>query len=288
MVEGDVMPGSGRSGGPPRWMFLTGCGCLLPGFLLVATIAWSMQLFGQLINKSEAWRGLGELIAFDESARGVSTGEEDNPNTPIDESRTPGTFELMLGGDIPFSGGVEAYWFGRAVPSPEEKDRTDGENAVSVTFLKLPADQSEAATAAAPGTPTHEDMTVSVQGVVLEGRRLPEMISDEIYFQISGLEEVRGAGAAVWLREGFAVPEEEDEDFDLIVFFQRPGSSQPITDADIVEFLEPFDVAGLGAEDSLGEGAPEGEPVGGAAGAGGSDSAVEPDGAEGAEGAEGR
>ena len=120
---------------------------------------------------------------------------------------------------------------------------------MSVTFLKLPSDQSEAATAAAPGTPTHEDMTVPVQGVTLRGRRLPEMVSDEIYFQISGLEEVRGAGAAVWLRERFLVPEEDDEEFDLILFFQRPGSSQPVTDADIVEFLEPFHVAELRADE---------------------------------------
>ena len=33
-----------------------------------------------------------------------------------------------------------------------------------------------------------------------------------------------------------------------MLFFQRPGSSQPITDADIVEFLEPFHVAELVAE----------------------------------------
>ena len=169
-----------KGGGPPRWMFVTGCGCLLPGFLLVATIAWSMQLFGQLINKSEAWRGLAELITYDDSARGTPTGEEDNPNTPVDESREPGDFELLLGGDIPFYGGVEAYWFGRSVPGPEQRDRSYGEDAMSVTFLKLPSDQSEAATAAAPGTPTHEDMTVPVQGVTLRGRRLPEMVSDEI------------------------------------------------------------------------------------------------------------
>ncbi len=248
MVEGDITAGSGRSGGPPRWMVLTGCGCLLPGFLLVATIAWSMQLFGQLINKSEAWRELAELITYDEVARGVPTGEEDNPNTPVDESREPGKYELLLGGDIPFSGGVEAYWFGRSVPGPEQRDRSYGEDAMSVTFLKLPSDQSDAATSAAPGTPSHEDMTVAVQGVVLRGRRLPEMISDEIYFKISGLEEVRGAGAAVWLREDFIVPEEDGEEFDLMLFFQRPGSSQPITDADIVEFLEPFHVAELVAE----------------------------------------
>lgn len=249
MVEVEVTPSGGRSGGPPRWMFLTGCGCLLPGFLLVATIAWSMQLFGQLINKSEAWRGLAELITYDESARGTPTGEEDNPNTPVDESREPGDFELLLGGDIPFSGGVEAYWFGRAVPGPEQRDRSYGQDAMSVTFLKLPSDQSESATAAAPGTPTHEDMTVQVQGVTLRGRRLPEMVSDEIYFQISGLEEIRGAGAAVWLRERFLVPEEDDEEFDLILFFQRPGSSQPVTDVDIVEFLEPFHVAELRADE---------------------------------------
>ena len=75
------------------------------------------------------------------------------------------------------------------------------------------------------------------------------MVSDEIYFQISGLEEIRGARAAVWLRERFLVPEEDDGEFDLILFFQRPGSSQPITDADIVDFLEPFHVAELRADE---------------------------------------
>lgn len=249
-----------RSGGPPRWMFFTGCGCLLPGFILVATAAWTMQLFGQLINTSEAWRGLSELITYDEVARGLPTGEEDNPNTPIDESREAGEFELLLGGAIPFSSGVEVYWFGRSVPSPADTDRSYGPDALSVTFLKLPSDQSEAATTAAPGTPTHEDMTLEVQGVTLRGRRLPEMVSDELYFQVSGLEEVRGAGAAIWLREAFPDPEEDDELFDLLLFFQRPGSSQPITDADIVNFLEPFHVAALSEAADVGaspEAAPE-------------------------------
>ncbi|MGD2016852.1 MAG: hypothetical protein PVJ89_01945 [Planctomycetota bacterium] len=256
----DVEPAPRRSGGPPRWMMFTGCGCLLPGFILVATVAWTMQLFGQLIHTAEAWRGLEALIAFDDSARGVPTGEEDNPNTPVDESREQGEFKLLLGGAIPFSGGVEAYWFGRSVPSPADTDRSYGEDALSVTFLKLPSDQSEAATTAAPGTPTHEDMTVEVQGVPLRGRRLPEMVSDELYFKISGLEEVRGAGAAVWLREGFTDPEEEGETFDLLLFLQRPASSQPITDAEIVRFLEPFHVAALAEEASAdgGEGAGEG------------------------------
>jgi len=103
-------------------------------------------------------------------------------------------------------------------------------------------------------------MTVEVQGVPLRGRRLPEMVSDELYFKISGLEEVRGAGAAVWLREGFTDPEEEGETFDLLLFLQRPASSQPITDAEIVRFLEPFHVAALAEEASAdgGEGAGEG------------------------------
>ena len=50
-----------------------------------------------------------------------------------------------------------------------------------------------------------------------------------------------------------------------MLFFQRPGSSQPITDADIVEFLEPFHVAELVAEAEAEKAAAEEAAAGNAA-----------------------
>ncbi|MEM9380682.1 MAG: hypothetical protein AAGB93_12090 [Planctomycetota bacterium] len=240
--------------GPPRWMVLTGCGCLIPGFIGVAVVAFAMQMFGALVNQDHAWTQLALIVPYDEAARGAPTGVEDDPNTALDESREPTEFELMIGGPIPMSGGVEAYWFGRDVPGPMKPDAEIGDNPFFVTILKTKSDQADAAARAPTGTPLHEDMTIEVQGRELRGRRIPEMVSDPILLSISSLPEVRGAGAVVWLREGFADPDEEGELFDLLVFFQRPESSDPILDEEIRSFLAPFDVA---AAQTMGEPQPD-------------------------------
>ncbi len=68
------------------------------------------------------------------------------------------------------------------------------------------------------------------------------MINDQFRVKWLGLGEVRGAGAIVWLREGIADPNEKDTLFDLLVFFQRPNSSVPITEAEVTRFLAPFNL----------------------------------------------
>ncbi|MEM9802865.1 MAG: hypothetical protein AAGA20_21245, partial [Planctomycetota bacterium] len=229
--------------GPPRWMFFAGCGCLVPGFILVIVMWFTYQMIRELVDQKTAWEALADVVAFDDAARGTPSGEEDDLRTPQDESWDPPEFELVFGGPIPFSGGLEAYWFGRDIRGPLDPEGEYGENAMLVTFLKTKSDQAEAATEAPPGTPLHEDMTLEVQGRALRGRRIPEMVSDDLLMQASGLDEVRGAGAALWLREGFTDPNEEGESFDLLVFFQRPNSSDPIRDEEMRSFLEPFDVA---------------------------------------------
>ena len=238
--------------GPPRWMVFMGCGCLIPGFLVVAALAWSLQLFGGLVNKESAWSSLAGLIRYDESARGEGTGLPDDPRSPLDESRTPGEFELLLGGDVPFAG-VQAYWFGRDLPMPFDQNQTIGPDPLSVTVVKLETSQAEKASMASAGTPLHEDRTYVINGKTLRGRVVPEMVNDKLHVQLSGLGEVRGAGAVVWLREGFQDPDEEGKLFDLLAFFQRPKSSVPIKDEEVERFLGPFDLhsfpGNLGADD---------------------------------------
>lgn len=228
--------------GPPRWMILTGCGCLIPGFLFVATAAWFLQLYSGLVNKDTSWTSLAGIVRYDDSARGEKTGLEDDPKTPQDESRTPGEFELLIGGEVPFSSGVEAYWFGRGLPMPTDSNRNMGPNALSITLVKLEQSQADKAAMAPAGTPLHEDRTFEVNGKTLRGRVVPEMVNDQLHVQLSGLDEVRGAGAVVWLREGFTGSDQEGTLFDLLAFFQRPGSSEPIKDEEVEKFLRPFDL----------------------------------------------
>lgn len=230
---------------PPRWMFFAGCGCLVPGFFIVIVFWFGAKMIVERVNQQLAWESLAGVIGYDDVARGTPTGVEDDPNTPKDESRDPGEFELVFGGSIPLSGGVEIYWFGRDVRGPTDPDGKFGENPLLVTFAKVKSGQADATAVAPPGTPMHENMTIEIQGRELRGRRIPEMVSDDLLIQATGLGEVRGAGAAIWLREDFEDPEEDDELFDLLIFFQRPGSSVPIRDDEIRSFLEPFHVADL-------------------------------------------
>ena len=238
--------------GPPRWMVPVGCGCLIPGFLLVATGAYLLQMAGNLVNQDAAWTSLAEIVEYDDVARGTPTGEPDKPKSPIDESREPGEFEMLLGGDIPNSGGLEAYWFGRDMPNQVREITEFGPNPLSVSVVKLPVDQADKATQATADTPLHEDTTFEVNGKTLRARRIPEMVSDDLFLRIQGLKELRGAGAAVWIREGFADETEDGDLFDVIVFFQRPNSAEPITQEEVQAFLAPFHLDFEGETDEPG------------------------------------
>lgn len=231
-------------GGPPRWMIWTGCGCLVPGFLLVATVAYYLQTGRELVDQERAWTMLGETVRYDDSARGTETGAPDDPSTAWDESRRPGEFEFLLGGPVPIStGDEEAYYFGRDVPTPFEPDRPIGPNPLRITIVKLLSDRSDGATRASAGTPAHEDGTIEVNGEALRVRWIPKMTSEGVNLLSFRIPDTSGAGAAVWMRRGVPDPEDADRTFDVIAFFQRPGSGRRVEEAEIRAFLEPFEVS---------------------------------------------
>ncbi len=243
--------------GPPRWMVRVGCGCLIPGFIILAVVAWVVQTGGALLDQNSAWESLAKLVHYDDSVRGEDSGLEDDPKTPKDESRTPVEFELLLGGTVPFSSGVDVYWFGRGIPLPGWGEQELGPDPLSITIVKLNQGISDQASRAPAGTPIHEDRTFTVNGQTLRGRVVPEMVNDQFKVRLSGLEEVRGAGAIVWLREGISDPNEKETLFDLLVFFQRPNSSVPITDAEVERFLAPFDLETFPSDATEDEGSTE-------------------------------
>jgi len=249
---GADLPPPKSPAGPPKWMFFAGCGCLVPGFLLVSAGAYFLQQMGGMMNQQRAWDDLEQLIGFDDALRGTPTGVLDNPKTPIDESLAPAEFEMKMGGRMPISeGGQEFYYLGRDVATPMEDPFVTGPDPLLVTIAKLPADQSESATSAPAGTPAHEDATLEVKGRTLRVRKIPRLVTPArrvpFLFEVP---ERSGAGAAVWLRDDFEVEGDEGL-FDLVVFFQRPGSMAPITSDEIRGFLEPFDLT-LPAEDAEG------------------------------------
>lgn len=261
MSENVDAPPAKSSKGPPKWMLFTGCGCVVPGFLLVATGAFAIQMGQKLFNQNEAYRTLAELIPFDESLRGTSSGETDDPRTPRDESRNPRDVDLIMGGEIPISGGVHAYWFGRDIPVRAWETSEFGPAPLRVSIVRIPTDQSDAATRAPQGTPLHVDTEIEIPGRTLRARRIPEMRDEGFFFRyFHGVDEMVGAGAAVFLQEGVVDESEDGVSFDLVAYFQRPGSSDQITDEEVAVFLEPFDLtppAGEGPEQ--GEDAPPAE-----------------------------
>ncbi|QDV08842.1 hypothetical protein Poly30_43970 [Planctomycetes bacterium Poly30] len=232
---------------------MVGCGCLIPGFIVIVAVALFAMSLSEHVNESEAWKSLAGVIRYDDSARGPETGVEDDPSTNEDESRGPTEFQLLMGGEMPLDRSVEVYWFGRDMPSPRTQGQVMGNDPLSVTLIKEEQSLAEMAARSRPGTPLHEDRTYEVKGRVLRGRVLQQMVSDSLHIKLSGLDKVSGAGAVVWLREGFTDPEEEGKLFDLLAFFQRPGSVEPIKDEEIERFLAPFDLesfpGSLDAED---------------------------------------
>lgn len=225
-------------------MIFAGCGCLVPGFLIVSTGAYFLQMVQQLVNVELAWTTLAKSAPYEESARGTSTGVPDDPNTPMDESRTPREFKLILGGVVPIStGDEEAYYFGRDVPTPFEKDVKAGPNALRVTVVKMDSSKSDSATKAPAGTPLHDEGKIQVKEEWLRVRWIPEMISDGVNLLTFKIPGSSGAGAAVWMRQSVPNPEDDEGTFDVVAFFQRPGSGDRIKPEEIRAFLEPFDLS---------------------------------------------
>lgn len=245
--------------GPPKWMLFMGCGCILPGFILVSVAAYALQLGQKLFNQNEAYRTLAEFVDYDDSLRGTSSGEADDPRTPRDESRVPRDIDLIMGGKIPDSGGSHAFWFGRDIPVRAWETTEFGPDPLRISIVRIPSDQSDAATRASQGTPLHVDTEFVVGDLTLRARRLPEIRDQGAFFRyFHGVDEMVGAGAAVWMREG-VLDEEEEETFDLVAFFQRPRSSVAITEEEVASFLAPFDLSV--PEESPGARAAEGGSV---------------------------
>lgn len=239
----EAAPAEGRSG-PPRWMLLTGCGCLVPGFLLVSAGAFFLQQMGGMMNQQKAWDGLAELIEYDPKLMGTPTGVLDNPKTPADESLEPGEFVMRMGGTMPISEGRhEFYYLGRDVATPMEDPFVIGPNPMQVTIAKIPSEESDAATSAPLGTPVHEDGSIEIGGVVVAKRTIPNLKTParRIPFLFE-VPERMGAGAAVWLRNDFRDGDDDERTFDLVAFFQRPDSMVPIRDDEILAFLSGFTI----------------------------------------------
>lgn len=244
MGDPEELPAAAPRKGPPRWMLWTGCGCVLPGFLLVAMGAFALQLGQKLFNQQTAYATLAQVIDYDDSLRGTPSGEPDDPMTPRDESHVPRDVDLILGGEVPYSGGVHTYWFARDVPVRAWGIEDFGPDPLRVSLVRMPSDQSDAATRAAPGTALHQDTRFEVNGQSLRARRLPEVRDEgtEIEY-LHGVPEFVGPGAAVWLQERVADDDDDGTYFDLVAFFQRPRGTEPVREDEIQAFLAPFHLA---------------------------------------------
>lgn len=227
--------------GPPKWMVVTGCGCLMPGFLLVAVVAWGMQYFAAATNPSQAYTTLAGAIPFDDSLKGRSTGLADDPATRALESFEAPEFPLLFGTEIPFSGGLGLYYFARGASVVDGEARfTD--DALLAILTKVPSSQSGDAMR---GEGDGEPFQLEVQGVTLSGLRFESVKSDVIVDFPRGTSKVQGPGVVLRLRSDVAVdPSDEDSDFfDVLLTMQRPKmGGTPVSDEEIREFLAPFHV----------------------------------------------
>ena len=228
--------------GPPKWMLFVGCGCLVPGFLLVALVAWGMQFFGQATNPRLAYEELAKVIPFDETLMGTPTGLADDPGTRTLESHEDPEFSLDWGTIIPFSGGVGIFYFSRGVDLVDGKPQFS-DDALIAMITQVPTGQSDEV----KSVPEKDGFpfTLEVQGRTLSGDRADRITSDVIVEFPGGTVEVTGPGA--WLRlftQVAAEPDDEESDlFDVLLLLQRPGEgSAPISDEEILEFLAPFHV----------------------------------------------
>lgn len=233
-----------RRKGPPKWMILTGCGCLLPGFFLVALMAWAMQFYGSATSPRAAYDSLARTLPYDETLMGRSTGLADDPATRVLESHEAPEFELLFGADIPFSGGVAIHYLARG--ARVEDDRTEfAEDALVAMITKVPASQSEGVLRGQTSADEGEPFQLEVQGVTLSGMRHATMTSDILTQFPRGTIEVTGPGVALKVRTGVAQdPDDEDSKiFDVLLTLQRPRSdAAPVSDEDIRTFLAPFHV----------------------------------------------
>jgi hypothetical protein len=229
--------------GPPKWMLFVGCGCLIPGFVIVALVAWAMQFFGAATNPRQAYDALATTLPFDDSLKGRATGLADDPSTRELESHEDPEFHLFFGGDIPFSGGVQIFMFGRGVTVVDEKPQYGPESLLAI-ITRIPSSQGDKVLRGPEGT-EQEPFQIDVQGATLSGLRSPNVRSDVMVEFPRGTAEVTGPGVSLRLRSSVAEdPEDpESDEFDVLLTLQRPTEgAAAITDDDIRGFLAPFHI----------------------------------------------
>lgn len=227
--------------GPPKWMIVTGCGCLIPGFLMIAIAAWGMQFFATATNPRLSYEALAAVLPFDESLKGRETGLADDPGTRAVESHESPKYPLLFGTEIPFSGGVGLFYLARGATVFEGKI-TYADDTLIAMITKAPSDQSGAALR---GNGEGVPFTLDVQGTALSGLRFEAIESDVILEFPKGTTKVKGPGVAMRLRSDVAQDLEDPESkrFDVLLTLQRPvAGGGPVTDDEVREFLAPFHI----------------------------------------------
>lgn len=229
--------------GPPKWMIACGCGCLIPGFFMVALVAWGMQYFSSATNPRVAYEVLAAVFPYDDELLGRPTGLVDDPSTRSFESHEDPEFDVLFGAEIPFSGGLAMFYFGRGVRT-EGSDLTFEEDALIALVTRIDSEHSDSVLT---GDPTAEGRwaDVEVQGRTLSVHHVSRMTSDVLLPFPHGTTEVTGEGAIMKVLSD--VPESPGERdgklFDVLLTLQRPGDEGgPIRDEEIRAFLAPFHV----------------------------------------------
>jgi hypothetical protein len=230
--------------GPPKWMIFTGCGCLLPGFLLVGLLAWGMQFFGTATSPLAAYESLAQTLPYDEALKGRSTGLADDPSTRALESHEAPEYVLSFGTEIPFSGGVAIYHFVRGARVVDDEAAFDDEGVV-VMITKVPSDQADVVMESSDGDEPGEPFQIEVQGVTLSGMRHTSLTSDFVVQFPSAKAEVSGPGVTLKLLSQVAQnPDDEESKLFAVVLVMlraREDGAQ-ITDEELQHFLAPFHI----------------------------------------------
>lgn len=240
---GDGVPPPRRKS-PPKWMLLAGCGCIIPGFLLVAMVAWGMQFFGTATNPRLAYEALAEALPYDEGLKGRATGVLDDPNTRALESFEEPRFALLFGAEIPFSGGLAVFYFGRGVHFEDGHTRFD-DDALIALVTKVPVGQSDSVLRGTTQAHDGRPMRVAVQGRNLTGLRFESLTSDVVMEFPRGTMKVTGPGVSLKLLDEVTNDPENEKAklFDVLLTLQRPTESgAQVSDDDVRDFLAPFHV----------------------------------------------
>jgi hypothetical protein len=233
-----------RRKGPPKWMYFIGCGCLIPGFFLVALVAWGMQFFGTATSPRVAYDALALTLPYDDTLKGQPTGRPDDPETRALESHEAPEFELVFGAEIPFSGGVALYNFVRGASVVGEETVFE-DDALVATITKVPTSQSDDVMQSRIEGDMGDPFQLDVQGVTLSGFRYLSLTSDVVVEFPRGTAEVTGPGVSLKLRSDVARDPDDPESklFDVLLLMQRTqADGAPVTEEEIQHFLAPFHI----------------------------------------------